>query len=79
MKTNTTIDFKTNSQAVLDYLSVNGKITSLRAAVDLEISNLSNVIRRLKEKGYNISCDYVLGYNRYNRRVKYKEYFIKGE
>ena len=69
----------TQQQQVLKYLEERGKITSYRAAVDLDIINLPQKIRERRAKGYKIGDTTVKKLNRYNEPVTFKEYYIKKE
>lgn len=65
----------TQEQMVLDYLNRFGKITKLKAMTDLQIGRLSEYIRRLRKKGYNIVTDMKETYG----GRKYAEYRLSHE
>lgn len=63
-------------QRVFDYaLEFNG-ITSLEAFVDLGETRLSGCIFQLKQKGVNISTQFIDVKNRYDEARRVKKYFI---
>lgn len=63
-------------QRVFDYaLKFNG-ITSLEAFVDLGETRLSGCIFQLKQKGVNISTQFIDVQNRYGEARRVKKYFI---
>jgi len=53
----------TQKQAVLDYLSSGKGITNLKALAEFQIYRLSEVIRRLREDGHDISTHWKRAHN----------------
>ena len=63
-------------QRVFDYAMEFNGITSLEAFVDLGETRLSGCIFQLKQKGVNISTQFIDVKNRYGEARRVKKYFI---
>lgn len=63
-------------QRVFNYMLDFGSITTLQACNDLGETRLSARIYELKDKGVNISYEWILVYNRYGESRRVKKYFI---
>ena len=59
---------------IIQYMRVNGGITSQDAFKHLGITRLSARIKELRELGYNISTIMIDGTNRYGEPVRYGLY-----
>lgn len=64
---------------VLNYIKENGSITSLEAFVELGCTRLSGEIHRLKMDGYEFDREFVTRKNRWNEKVSFAKYTLKGE
>ena len=63
---------------VLEYIQRFGSINTFQAFMDLGCTRLSEYIRQLRLK-YNIQDEWIEGINRFGEKIKYKNYFIKGD
>lgn len=64
---------------ILNYMQINGGITSAEAFRDLGVTRLSARIKELRELGYDIHTDYIYSENRYGETVRYGRYIYLGE
>ena len=67
---------RTQAEQVVTYLAQHEKITSFKAAVELGITNLYQVLKELKAAGYQIKTNTVKHTNRNGRTILYNEYSI---
>ena len=70
------IQLNTTQSRVFEFMLENGSITSLEAVKKLGETRLSARIFELKEKGINISCEFIDVKNRFNERRHVKRYYI---
>lgn len=63
-------------QRVFNYMLDFGSITTLQACNDLGETRLSARIYELKDKGVNISYEWITVSNRYGENRRVKKYFI---
>ena len=64
----------TQCERILRHLRDYGSITSLEAITEYGILRLAARINDLKERGYNITSETVVGENRYQEKVHYSVY-----
>jgi len=72
------IKLTNREQRVFDYMLRFNSITSLEAFVDLGETRLSGCIFQLKQKGVNISTEFIDVTNRFKESRRVKKYFISG-
>lgn len=70
------IQLNTTQQRVFNYMMDFGSITTLEACNDLGETRLSARIFELKDKGVNISYEWIEVQNRYKEKRRVKRYFI---
>ena len=61
---------------VLEYIQRFGSINTFQAFMDLGCTRLSEYIRQLRLE-YNIQDEWMEGINRFGKKIKYKNYYIK--
>lgn len=71
-----TIVLDKTQRRVFNYMLDFGSITTLQACNDLGETRLSARIFELKEKGVNISYEWILVTNRHGENQRVKKYFI---
>jgi len=64
----------TQEDRVLRHLQENGSITSWEAIREYGITRIHAKIFTLKQKGYDIKCEWCYAKNRYGEPVRYKKY-----
>ena len=72
----TNIKLSKKAQRVFDYMKDFGSITTLEACNDLGETRLSARIFELKDKGFDISFEWVEILNRYKEKCRVKRYYI---
>ena len=72
----TNIKLSKKAQRVFDYMKDFGSITTLEAYNDLGETRLSARIFELKDKGFDISFEWVEILNRYKEKCRVKRYYI---
>ena len=72
----TKIKLATKQKRVFDYMKNFGSITTLEACNDLGETRLSARIFELKDKGFDISFEWVEVLNRYKEKRRVKRYYI---
>jgi hypothetical protein len=70
------IKLSTKQQRVFDYMKDFGSITTLEACNDLGETRLSARIFELKDRGFDISYEWVEVLNRYKEKCRVKRYYI---
>lgn len=70
---------KGHKERLLNYLKVNGKITTLEAIYELGNTRLSEYIRQLRKDGYNIVNVNKKGKNRYGENITFAEFVLVEE
>ena len=65
-------------ERVLKHLTVNKKITPLEALTDLGIYRLSDTIYKLRNLDYDIKTKQTNSFNRFNEKVRFATYELKG-
>lgn len=65
-----------SQRRVFDYMETHGSITSLEAISELGETRLSARIYELKDKGVNISYEWMQVLNRYQEKRRVKKYFL---
>nr|WP_298680833.1 helix-turn-helix domain-containing protein [uncultured Treponema sp.] len=76
MIASTNIKLSKKAQRVFDYMKDFGSITTLEACNDLGETRLSARIFELKDKGFDISFEWVEILNRYKEKCRVKRYYI---
>lgn len=66
---------KSQLKDVLQYLQMNGSITSMTAFNKFRITRLASCIHRLRKYGYNIETERVFGRNEYGT-YDYAKYIL---
>lgn len=66
---------KTQCEIILDHIQKHGSITDMEA-YQLGICRLSGRIFDLREKGYNITTEFIKGKNRHGKKIRYGLYKI---
>ena len=64
----------TQCDRILRHLRDYGSITSLETITEYGILRLASRINDLKQRGYNITSETVMGKNRYEEKVHYSVY-----
>lgn len=64
----------TQLNEVLAYMQSGNRITSMKAIEKFGATRLSDIIFKLRKRGYNITTHTIIGKNRYGGTVKYAEY-----
>ena len=72
----TNIKLSKKAQRVFDYIKDFGSITTFEACNDLGETRLSARIFELKDKGFDISFEWVEILNRYKEKCRVKRYYI---
>lgn len=72
----TNIKLSKKAQRVFDYIKDFGSITTLEAYNDLGETRLSARVFELKEKGVDISFEWIEVLNRYKEKCRVKRYYI---
>ena len=63
--------------AVIEHLRKHKTITSMEAIKQYGATRLSSIIYVLKERGFEISTEIVVGVNRYGNRTRYGIYHLE--
>jgi hypothetical protein len=71
------MDLTSQEKRTLEYLQRNGQINPLQAWSTLSIYRLSDVIFRLKKKGYTIHTKQVKVLNRFKEKCRYAQYELE--
>lgn len=69
----------TKTQAVREHLKINGSITSWQAIQLYGETRLSDVILKLRQKGWDIESVWKEGTDRNGNDCRWVEYVLKGE
>ena len=65
-------------QRLLDYLKTNLKVSPMDAWIELGIYRLSDVVFKLRNKGYEIETERKSVMNRFDEPCNFAEYVLKG-
>ena len=65
-------------QRLLDYLKTNFKVSPMDAWIELGIYRLSDVVFKLRNKGYEIETERKSVLNRFDEPCNFAEYVLKG-
>ncbi len=65
-------------QRLLDYLKTNFKVSPMDAWIELGIYRLSDVVFKLRNKGYEIETERKSVMNRFDEPCNFAEYVLKG-
>jgi len=71
------MELTNQEKRLLDYLQKYLKINPIEALTDLGIYRLSDVVFRLRNKGYDINTKRVTRLNRYDEPCSFAEYELK--
>ena len=63
-------------QRLLDHLDAGKKIDGIKAWHQLGIYRLASRIHDLRNMGYEIQWRWVKGINKFNEKVRWKEYYL---
>ncbi len=66
-------------QRLLDYLKTNFKVSPMDAWIELGIYRLSDVVFKLRNKGYEIETERKSVLNRFDEPCSFAEYKFKGD
>lgn len=69
----------TQENAVIDYMTRFGSITSMDAFMDLGVTRLAAVIFNIKEHGHKVDTEWEATTNRYGNPVSFVRYSLKDE
>lgn len=72
----TNIKLSKKAQRVFDYIKDFGSITTFEACNDLGETRLSARIFELKDRGFDISYEWIEVLNRYKEKCRVKRYYI---
>lgn len=64
---------------IVEYLKTHDGITSYEAITQISVARLASRICDMKNMGYNISCKWVSGKNKYGEKWRAKKYWITME
>lgn len=68
---------KGHKERLLNYLKLNGSITTLEAIRELNNTRLSEYIRQLRNDGYIIVNEHQKSTNRYGEKIWYDRFVLK--
>ena len=69
----------TQYELILNYLKKRGIITPMDAFHHLGITKLATRISEMRTMGYVFMDNWVVDYNRFGEKVRYKQYILVGE